>query len=983
MMAQTILHYRILSKIGAGGMGEVYLAEDMRLERQVALKILPEQFTQSPDRLRRFVQEAKTASALNHPNIITIHEIGETAGTHFIATEFITGETLRQRMARQMVTIHDALDLGIQMAGALQAAHAAGIIHRDIKPENIMLREDGIVKVLDFGLAKLVEPSSSFPPATTSETDAPTIMQVHTEPGVVMGTVSYMSPEQARGKPLDARSDIFSLGVLLYEMVAGCKPFRGDTPSDIIAALLVKEPLPVNQLVPDCPNDLNHIINKALRKDKDERYQTIKSMLADLKTLKQEMEFEARLRRSSSSTPAVALKTSTIQAVGGATTQVLDVKSSVDLARHSTMASAEYLVSKIKSHRRVALITLALIIATSIAAYFYFNRKPVLTIKDTILLTDFVNTTGDMVFDGTLKQGLAVQLGQSPFLNLFPETQARQVLQLMGRAVDTRLTADIGREICQRQGLKALIVGSIAPLGNHYVISLEAINAQSGETVVREQVEAESKEQVLKSLGQAAVNLREKLGESLSSIQNFDAPIEQATTHSLDALKAFSLGLEQSYQGNYSKAIPFYQRAVELDSNFALAYLGLARERLNTNVPDLAVEAATRAFDLKERTTENEKFQISTFYQMSVHNDLDKAIEVGELWKRSYPHYSKPYHALADLYISVGQYAKAIEAGREGIRLNPGVAATYSNLAGALVHLERHEEAKEVYRQARARGFDAPEYHYYAFWLALFDRDIVVMQQEVDWFEKSSTHPHFAPILRSLEATFQGRWREALAESERAREITERRQLTGETIWLARVDALRSATMGDCKTAKQKAATIISLSTRNDDLARAALALALCGDTPQAQAIAQRMAQRDPKDTLLKGVWLPTIRAAIEIERGNYQQAIDALQPTGSYEGAAAGLYPIYLRGLAYLRKGAGAEAEAEFQKMLKHRSWTLPTWTQHYPLANLWLARAAALGGDKVKARHAYEDFFAIWKTADADLPILQEARHEYEKLK
>jgi eukaryotic-like serine/threonine-protein kinase len=979
MTAQTILHYRILNKIGAGGMGEIYLAEDTRLERRVALKILPEQFTQSEDRLRRFIQEAKTASALNHPNIITIHEIGETNGTHYIATEFITGETLRQRLLRNPLTILEALDLAIQITGALQAAHQAGIIHRDIKPDNIMLREDGLVKVLDFGLAKLVEPSPSSTPA---DTGAPTLMQVNTAPGMVMGTISYMSPEQARGKPLDARSDIFSLGVLLYEMIAGCKPFRGDTPSDVIAALIGREPLPITQLAPQIPSELNHIVNKALRKDKDERYQTTKSMLADLKTLRQEMEFEARLRRSSGTEPALAMKTRTIEADGGAATQLLGAQDHADIAT-LPMSGAEQMVTQIKGHKRIVAMALALLVITSVAAYFYLYRQPILTSKDTILLTDFVNLTGDVVFDGTLKQGLAVQLGQSPFLNLFPEAQARQTLQLMGRSPDARVTADVGRQICQRQGLKALIVGSITPLGSHYVIALEAINAQSGEAVAREQIEAASKEQVLKALGQAATSFREKLGESLSSIQNFDAPIEQATTSSLEALKAFSSGLEQSYRGNYAKAIPLYQRAVDLDANFALAYQGLARERLNTNFSELAAEAAIKAFELRERTTENEKFQISSFYYLSVTYDLDKAIEVSELWKHSYPHYWKPYHALSDLYLSIGQYARSVEAGREAVRLNPDVAAAYSNLAGALVSLERHQEAKEVYRQAMARGFDAPEYHYYLFWLALFDNDTTVMRQEIDWFDKSNSHPHFAPILKSLEAVLQGRWREALAQSSRAREIAAHRELKGELVWLARQNALRGTALGDCKIARQQAAQVLASSNRTEDLARAALALALCGEDAQAQLLLTRMAQRFPKDTLLKGLWLPTVQAAIELQRGNHQQAIDTLQTTVPYDGAAAGLWPLYLRGLAYLRKGAGAEAAAEFQKMLAHQSWTLWTWTPCYPLAHLWLARALAMSGDTAKARKSYEDFLALWKDADSDIPMIQEAKQEYEKLK
>jgi serine/threonine protein kinase/tetratricopeptide (TPR) repeat protein len=958
----NLSHYRIVSKIGAGGMGDVYLAQDTKLDRQVALKILPQEFASDDDRMRRFVLEAKSASALNHPNIITIYEIGESDGVHFIATEFIDGRTLGDRLADHSLTLSEMLAVATQITRALQAAHEAGIVHRDIKPGNVMLRRDGYVKLLDFGIAKLTEPVSA---ATDSEADTKEKL-IKSEAGKIIGTTHYMSPEQIRDQMIDARTDIWSLGVLLYEMIAGQKPFPDETFGDLIATILRTEPAPLSKVAPECPPELERIVAKALKKDRNQRYQLVKDFAADLKSLRRRLAFAVELERTTERTDA---PTATMTAQ----------TASSDI--HTT-SSAEYLVNQVKQHKRgVALALIPILVAAAAVLYFVFKPKPaVLTDKDTILLADIENTTADPVFDGALKQGLAVTLGQSPFLDIFPEARVRQTLQLMQRGPDERVSEAVAREICQRQGLKAFLSGSIAPLGSHYVIMLKAVNAQSGDEIAREQTEAEGKERVLTALSQAAVRLREQLGENLSSIQKFDAPIEQATTASLPALKSYSLGLEQANSGNYPNAIPFYQRAVELDPTFALGYQALAREQLNSGFHNEAIASASKAYELRERTSENEKLYITLIYHRAVTHDLEKGIEVGEIWKQTYPRFWRTYHALADLYIDLGEFEKAAANGREAVRLNPKVAATYSNYAGALMYLNRFDEAEQIYRQAFANNLDAPEYHMYLYWNAYRRGDVADMQRQLDWAQASS-FPYWSFALQAQSAALAGQWRKSWELSNRAIEMQETRGMKGLVAWTASHWALSAAAFGDCQNAKQKATQALA-NSQDATFAGSMSVFALCGDAAQAQAHASRFTAQYPHDTRLNGIWLPVTRAALELQRGQPAQALELLAPVTRYE-AAADFEPQYLRGLCYLRLGKGAEAAAEFQKILSSQGQTDFLVSTLYPLARLGLARAAAVKGDKAEARKLYEEFFALWKDADRDLPILIEARNEYAKTK
>jgi serine/threonine protein kinase/Flp pilus assembly protein TadD len=977
MISETISHYRIIKKIGAGGMGEVYLAEDTRLGRRVALKILSSEFTSDEERLRRFEQEARAASALNHPNIITIHEVGLDKGTNFIATEFIEGETLRRRLAGAKMSLRDALEVAIQVTSALDAAHRAGLVHRDVKPENIMLRPDGYAKVLDFGIVKLTEQFAEQQSAYSSNPEEATALLINTDANMVMGSPSYMSPEQARGLKVDARTDIFSLGVVIYEMVAGKRPFDGESASDVIAAILERNPPSLAHFTSGAPEALEWIVLKALRKNREERYQSARGLLTDLRALKQRVEFEVELERSVSPGPMA-----TVRVAHSAVTTVKDLSAESDeIAAASTLSSAEYIVTEFKRHKKaVSLIIIAFVLAVG-AAWFSLQKPQVLSERDTVLLADFVNSTGDAMFDQTLRQALAVQLEQSPFLNIFSDERIRETLRYMNRSPEERLTIPVAREVCQRQGLKALLTGSISSLGSNYVISLAAMNAYTGDVIAREQVEAENKEQVLRALGGAATKLRERMGESLRMVEKFDAPIEQATTSSLEALKVFSLGNEQQNRAKYLEAIPFYKRAIELDPTFALAYTRLAVAYDNSRQLELAAEYATKAFELRDRVSERERHFISWRYYSSTTREVDKTIEVLELWKQTYPRDTVPHNTLAFHYTQIGQFDKAIEEAREAIRLNPSRPQPYSNLGLALICLNRFDEAKDVYQQALAQNLDTTAYHWGLHLIAFAQGNADVMKEHLGWMSGKSNEYESLDWQATM-SSFSGQLRKAKGLSEDAINLAKRRSLNEVAAQFAARARVRAATAGVCNEAGNETLNAAGPGRANSSVIDDSLALALCGQATQAQSLIDEQSKRFPNDTLLNTIWLPTIRAIIEINRNNPAQAIQLLQAASRYEmGYAAGFWPTYVRGQAYLRQRAGAQAAAEFQRILNNRGVNINS--NLYSLAYLGLARATVLAGDRAKARNTYEDFFKLWNDADPDIPVLQQARQEYEKLK
>ncbi len=971
-------HYEIRSKIGAGGMGEVYLAIDTELDRTVAIKILPAVLAADGQRLQRFVQEAKAASALNHPHILTIYEIGVTGNSRFIATEFIDGDTLRPHIGAGM-KLAEVLEVAIQACGALAAAHAAGIVHRDIKPENIMVRRDGYIKVLDFGLAKLTEPKGS-----TTDTEAPTKAMVNTGAGTVMGTANYMSPEQAKGTHIDERSDLWSLGSVLYEMVTGHVPFAGETPTETISLILQKEPAPLVRYAHEVPDELERIATKALTKDREERYQTAKDMLIDLRHLKRKLEVDAEIDRTVPPELRAAVSTGGVPGGSSTASGAVAATSSVSTSPGaSSPSSAEYIVGEIRRHKKgAALIAALLIVGLAVGGFLYFSRKKAaLTEKDTVLLADFVNTTGEPVFDGTLKQALAVQLGQSPFLNIFPDERVNETLRFMGKAVNERITKDVAKEICARQGLKAMIVGSIASLGSHYVITIEAINAQAGDAIAREQAEADSKEQVLKALGKAASQLREKLGESLGSIKKYDAPIEQATTSSLEALKAFTQGNEQRTAGNQAEAITFYKRAVELDPNFAMAYARLAVAYSNQFQTELAAQYSQKAYDRRDRVSERERFYISEKYTSYVTGDREEAVKVLKAWTQSYPNDYIPHNNLAANYSLFGQFEDALKEAREAVRLSPNNTTAQGNYVEGFIKLNRFDEARQTLEQTVGQNPERGIYHFFNFELAFIRGDQDTMKKDLDWWAKRPNEND--PLdYQAGTAAFYGQWQKAQDFSHRSIEMMigqDRKENAGQ---IETYNSFYEGILGRCPQAKERVARGLALSRDRISLASAAMTLAYCNETVQAQSFVEELQKRFPKDTPSVGVVLPMARAAIEMNRSNNAQAIEMLGPANRFElGNVAGFWLTYLRGEIYLRQKTGGDAAAAFQKILDHRG--IEPTSPLYPLAHLGLARASVLSGDMAKARKEYQDFLALWKDADADLPVLQQAKDEYAKLK
>ena len=847
------------------------------------------------------------------------------------------------------------MDFGIQTSDALEAAHAQGIIHRDIKPANIFITRRGHAKILDFGLAK-VDPVLD-PRAGAGATARPTLTMEDqlTGEGSAVGTVWYMSPEQVRAIPLDARTDLFSVGVVLYEMATGKLPFRGESSGIVFDGILNHAPVPPVRLNPDLPEELERIIDKCLEKDRNLRYQHAAEIRTDLQRLKRD--------------------TGRPLGSGRVTTRAMPSAKTVIAKRWKAIVPAA-----------------AAVLAIFAAGYFYSHRTPKLTDKDTIVLADFINKTGDPVFDGTLRQGLAIQLEQSPFLSLISDERIQKALGLMGQPADAPLTPELAKEICERTASAAVLDGSIARLGSAYVLGLRAKNCRTGEVLDEEQVQAARKEDVLNALSHIASKFRIRVGESLATVQRHDTPLAEATTPSLEALKAYSAAVKANLAtGAAAAALPLFQRAVEIDPKFAIAHAYLGLLYMTIGEVALSVESTRKAYQLRDRASDREKFFITAFYDVQVTGNLEKAQRTCEEWAQIYPREESPHGFLAAMiYPPFGKYERAVEEARKLVEFEPDFPIGYYQLAFNYTYLDRLGEAEKALQRAAERKLEIPELLIQRYDIAFLKGDKAGMEREAALGHGKPDVEDWLSQREAFVLAYAGHLQQARRMSRRSADLVPATQRGKAALYKAGA-ALWEAFFGNVPAARQSAMAALELAKDRDVEYGAAFALALAGDSGHAQSLVNDLEKRFPEDTAVRINYVPGIRALLALNQREPAKAIELLQTAAPYDlggppcaappGYFGMFYPIYVRGMAYLAAHQGVEAAAEFQKILDHPGIVISDPIG--ALARLQLGRAFAMTGDRTKAKTAYQEFLTLWKDADADIPILIQAMAEYARLR
>jgi serine/threonine protein kinase/tetratricopeptide (TPR) repeat protein len=943
----VVSHYRLLDRLGEGGMGVVYRAQDVRLGREVAVKLLRTDANTSADWMARFEREARLASSLQHPHICTIHELGEHDGQPFIAMERLEGRTVRQLIEAGRIPISQVLHFAAQMADALDAAHRRGIIHRDIKPANLFVTYGDHLKILDFGLAKTTEaepPTRTAIPTHSSPTVATPVKPDLTATGVAVGTASYMSPEQAHGQPLDERSDLFSMGSVLYEMATGRRAFGGDDLALIAVRIANGILAPPRTVDPSIPENVEAIIRKLMATDPNDRYQSAAELLVDVRSALQQIDPEAPVSADGATSPA---------------------RSKRSLVTWAIAAS------------------LAIVLLAGFATYKVLRpRGTTLTDRDTVLIGAFENTTGEPLFDATLQTALKVQLGQSPFLDIVPDQRVREILRTMGKSEDEKLTTAIAREVCQRLTLKAMLEGSIAALGSSYVVRLEATDCQTGEALAREQAEVTSQDRVLRELGSMTSRVRTTLGESLPSVQRFDVPIEQATTPSLTALKAYALGLEERRKGRELESVAFFNQAIELDREFASAYATLSTVYGSLGEWQRSEEYARLAYERQNRVSERERLFITYQFHDRVTGNEEKAASTLELWKAAYPRESRPVNALALIHNRMGRYDRAEEEANEALRRSPGHPFPISNLAITYRALGRYADAQRTATKAVDAGVETTPTRRSLYQLGLLLGDGSA-QKHLAW-AKDRPRAFDLVSAQGQVAAYEGRMREGGELYQRAADMAVARGLRGTASGYTAQLAWTEALYRDSAQAEEHRMPALDESEDGPGTVprfRAAAALAMNGQTAGALALVTRAEASYPEATFVRTVLGPVTRAVIALRQHKPDEAVQALQPAVQTElGTVAGLVPPYLRAEALRQKGSYPEAVREYEKILKHRG--VDPFAPVVPLAQLGMARAYARSGDIAASRRAYEELFAMWKGADAEFHPLLAARAEYAKL-